>query len=107
MQSCFISRCSTARGAWWMTASSPGAANNLCWVNVSRGGLVNNAALLRGLSSGALRGAALDVIDGEPSPPPDILAHPAVVVTPHVAFLSAASLAELRRRAAEDVVCAC
>ena len=73
-------------------------------VNVSRGGLVNNAALLRGLSSGALRGAALDVIDGEPSPPPDILAHPAVVVTPHVAFLSAASLAELRRRAAEEVV---
>ena len=73
-------------------------------VNVSRGGLVDNAALLRGLASGALRGAALDVIDGEPSPPPDILAHPAVVVTPHVAFLSAASLVELRRRAAEDVV---
>ena len=73
-------------------------------VNVSRGGLVDNAALLRGLASGALRGAALDVIDGEPSPPPDILAHPAVVATPHVAFLSAASLVELRRRAAEDVV---
>ena len=73
-------------------------------VNVSRGGLVDNAALLRGLASGALRGAALDVIDGEPAPQPDILAHPAVIATPHVAFLSAASLVELRRRAAEDVV---
>ena len=73
-------------------------------VNVSRGGLVNNAALLHGLASGALRGAALDVIDGEPSPPPDVLAHPAVIATPHVAFLSTASLVELRRRAAEEVV---
>ena len=73
-------------------------------VNVSRGGLVDNAALLRGLASGALRGAALDVIEGEPSPPPEILEHPAVTATPHVAFLSAASLLELRRRAAEEVV---
>ena len=73
-------------------------------VNVSRGGLVDNAALLRGLASGALRGAALDVIEGEPAPPPDILAHPAVIATPHVAFLSTASLVELRRRAAEEVV---
>ncbi len=73
-------------------------------VNVSRGGLVANDALLRGLDSGALSGAALDVIDGEPSPPPEILAHPAVIATPHIAFLSAASLVELRRRACEDVV---
>jgi D-3-phosphoglycerate dehydrogenase len=73
-------------------------------VNVSRGGLVDNAALLRGLEAGALRGAALDVIDGEPSPPPGILAHPGVIATPHVAFLSAASLVELRRRTSEEVV---
>jgi len=73
-------------------------------VNVSRDGLVNNAALLRGLERGALRGAALDVIAGEPSPPPEILAHRAVIATPHVAFLSAASLVELRRRASEEVV---
>jgi len=73
-------------------------------VNVSRGGLVDNAALLRGLQAGALRGAALDVIAGEPSPPPEILAHLGVIATPHVAFLSAASLVELRRRASEEVV---
>ena len=73
-------------------------------VNVSRGGLIDNAALLRGLQAGALRGAALDVIAGEPSPPPEILAHLGVIATPHVAFLSAASLVELRRRASEEVV---
>ena len=73
-------------------------------VNVSRGGLVDNAALLRGLGSGRLSGAALDVIEGEPAPPADILSHPAVIATPHVAFLSDVSLIELRRRAAEEVV---
>ena len=73
-------------------------------VNVSRGGLVDNDALVRGLDSGRLSGAGLDVIQGEPSPPAEILSHPAVIATPHVAFLSDASLIELRRRAAEEVV---
>ena len=73
-------------------------------VNVSRGGLVDNDALLRGLGSGRLSGAALDVIEGEPSPPAEILSHPAVIATPHVAFLSDVSLIELRRRASEEVV---
>ena len=73
-------------------------------VNVSRGGLVDNAALLRGLANGALRGAALDVIDGEPSPPSELLPPPAGMAPPHVAFLSVASLIELRRRASEEVV---
>ncbi|MNZ13488.1 Glycerate dehydrogenase [compost metagenome] len=73
-------------------------------INVSRGGLVDNAALLRGLDSGKLCGAALDVVDGEPQPPQAVLAHPQVIVTPHVAFLSNASLIELRRRACEEVV---
>ena len=73
-------------------------------VNVSRGGLVDNDALLRGLDTGALSGAALDVIDGEPSPPAEILSHPAVIATPHIAFLSTASLVELRSRACEEVV---
>ncbi|WP_428391021.1 NAD(P)-dependent oxidoreductase [Lichenicoccus sp.] len=73
-------------------------------VNVSRGGLVDNDALLRGLGSGMLSGAGLDVIEGEPSPPAGILSHPAVIATPHVAFLSDVSLIELRRRASEEVV---
>ena len=73
-------------------------------INVSRGGLVDNGALVRGLDSGRLSGAALDVIDGEPSPPAEILSHPGVIATPHVAFLSVASVKELRRRASEEIV---
>jgi D-3-phosphoglycerate dehydrogenase / 2-oxoglutarate reductase len=73
-------------------------------VNVSRGGLVDNEALIRALDSGLLSGAALDVVEGEPTPPKSIVGRPDIVVTPHVAFSSAASLEELRRRCAEDVV---
>jgi D-3-phosphoglycerate dehydrogenase len=73
-------------------------------VNVSRGALVDNDALLAALDKGLVRGAALDVIDGEPSPPAALLNHPRVVVTPHVAYASDASMEELRRRACEEVV---
>lgn len=73
-------------------------------INVSRGGLIDNAALLRALINDKLSGAALDVIEDEPHPPKDILTHPRVIVTPHIAFLSTASLLELRKRTCEEVV---
>jgi D-3-phosphoglycerate dehydrogenase len=73
-------------------------------INVSRGGLVDNDALIRALDRGLLRGAALDVIEGEPSPPSAMVGRADVVVTPHIAFSSDASLEELRRRCTEDVM---
>jgi D-3-phosphoglycerate dehydrogenase len=73
-------------------------------INVSRGPIVDNHALARALDSGRLAGAALDVVEGEPQPPPALVARAEVIVTPHIGFSSGASLAELRRRAAEEVV---
>ncbi|WP_333605229.1 NAD(P)-dependent oxidoreductase [Novosphingobium sp.] len=73
-------------------------------VNVSRGPLIDNEALLNALGEGRIRGAALDVIDGEPTPPLEILSHARVVATPHIAYASDASMEELRRRACEEVV---
>jgi D-3-phosphoglycerate dehydrogenase / 2-oxoglutarate reductase len=73
-------------------------------VNVSRGGLVDTDALAASLHAGHLGGAGLDVIESEPAVPAQLLAHPAVVITPHIAFSSDASLVELRRSAAEEVV---
>ncbi len=73
-------------------------------INVSRGGLIDNKALLDALDRGHLGGAALDVVDGEPHPPQAVIGHPKVIATPHVAFSSGASIIELRRRAAEEVV---
>ncbi len=73
-------------------------------VNVSRGGLIDNDALIRALDRKLIAGAALDVVEGEPAPPPSLVGRLDVIVTPHVAFLSPLSLLDLRRRSAEEVV---
>ena len=73
-------------------------------VNVSRGGLVDNDALVHALEHGLLSGAALDVIEGEPAPPLSVIGRADVIATPHIGFLSDASVAEVRRRSCEDVV---
>jgi D-3-phosphoglycerate dehydrogenase len=73
-------------------------------INVSRGGVVDTQALIEALQSGQLSAAGLDVLETEPAVPDALLAQPGAMVTPHVAFSSDASLLELRRRAAEEVV---
>ena len=73
-------------------------------INVSRGPVVDNDALIAALEARHLAGAGLDVVEGEPSPPAALVARADVIATPHVAFSSDASLAELRRRGAEEVV---
>ena len=54
-------------------------------VNISRGPIVSTEALVASLTAGRLRGAGLDVVEGEPLPPE----HPLwqfsnVIITPHV-----------------------
>ncbi|MEC3947869.1 C-terminal binding protein [Sphingobium sp. HWE2-09] len=73
-------------------------------VNVSRGPLIDTQALIAALETGKLSGAGLDVVEGEPEPPRALVERPDVIVTPHIAFSSGASLDELRRRSAEEVV---
>jgi D-3-phosphoglycerate dehydrogenase len=76
-------------------------------VNTARGGLVDTAALRRALDADRIGGAALDVTDPEPPEPGDpLLRDSRVIVTPHAAFYSEESLAELKRRAAEGLVAA-
>jgi len=73
-------------------------------VNVSRGAVIDTAALIESLQSGHLGGAALDVLENEPTVPPALLALPNVMITPHIAFTSDASLTELRTWASEEIV---
>ncbi len=73
-------------------------------VNCSRGALINEADLVNSLEKGHLGGAALDVLDLEPpSPSNPLLGIPTVIVTPHVAFRSIESIAELQETAAWNV----
>jgi D-3-phosphoglycerate dehydrogenase / 2-oxoglutarate reductase len=72
-------------------------------VNVSRGAVIDTRALVDALDSGQLAGAALDVLEDEPRVPPGLL-RPDVILTPHVAFSSDASLRDLRRKASEEVI---
>ncbi len=74
-------------------------------VNTARGELVDTAALRAALARGALGGFAADVLDVEPPRPDDpLLASEKVLLTPHVASLTAASYRALCRFTAENVV---
>lgn len=74
-------------------------------VNVSRAGLVDHDALLHRLDAGLLTGAALDVLPHEPPRPNDPVAqHPKVLLSPHAAYLSAASSRDYVIEQARNVV---
>ena len=75
-----------------------------CLINASRGAVVDEAALVSALQSGTLAGACLDVVENEtPSPDSPLLRLPQVLLTPHVAWYSEESQAELRRKVSDDV----
>jgi len=57
-------------------------------INAARGPVVDNAALKAALAAKALRGAVLDVWEGEPAPDPSLLAL-VDIATPHIAGYSA------------------
>lgn len=77
-------------------------------VNTCRGGVVDTQALVRAIRDGRMKSAALDVFEEEPLPPTsELLRLPSVVVTPHAAWYSQESEAELKRRAIENVVEVC
>lgn len=74
------------------------------FINTSRGGLVESAALADVLQSGHIAAAGIDVLPQEPPDPSDaLLRQENLIVTPHVAFYSEESLAELQTRTAQAV----
>lgn len=69
-------------GAAQIAAMKPSAV----LINVGRGQVIDEAALIDALESGAIRGAALDVVQQEPLPAPHrFYSLPNVVLSPHTA----------------------
>lgn len=58
----------------------PGA----CLINCARGGVVNEEALIKGLDSGRIAFAGLDVFEEEPPLNNRLLVHPRVSLSPHI-----------------------
>ena len=74
-------------------------------VNTCRGGLIDEDAVAAALRAGRLAGAALDVFETEPLPAASPLRSlPNVLLSPHAAWYSPASLAALPVQAAQQVV---
>ena len=73
-------------------------------VNTSRGAVVDESALEHALDEGAIAGAALDVLEEEPiSKYNTLIGRDNVVLTPHCAFYSVASLLDLQILTARGV----
>jgi glyoxylate/hydroxypyruvate/2-ketogluconate reductase len=75
-------------------------------VNNARGGIVDDAALVRALREGTIRGAALDVYEGEPKLNPGFLSLENAVLAPHVASSTEATRAAMAMTAAKNLVAA-
>ena len=71
-------------------------------INAARGGIINEADLLASLKAGHVRGAAIDVYESEPptsAVTKELIAHPAVVCTPHLG----ASTEEAQKKVAREI----
>ncbi len=78
--------------------------NHAILINTSRGGLIDTHALAAALDAGEIGHAGIDVFESEPME----AGHPLrtcknALLTPHIAYYSAASIVRLQRFAAEDV----
>lgn len=74
-------------------------------INTARGPIIETDALIEGLKSKKIAGAALDVVEFEPIPADhELLTFDNVYITPHSAFYSEEALEELRTKATQNVV---
>ena len=75
-------------------------------INSARGPLVNETAILDGLQTGHLGGAALDVLTEEPPAvdhPLLTLDHPNLLITPHIAWAAQSGLFNLARGVSDNL----
>ena len=73
-------------------------------INTSRGPVIDEEALVAALRNNQIAGAALDVVEKEPiRPDHPLLSMDQVILTPHIAWYSEESAAEMRTKAAMGI----
>ena len=78
--------------------------NNAIIVNTARGGLINDADLAEALNTGAIAGAALDVLSTEPPDASDpLLSARNAFITPHIAWATVEARSRLMECAAANL----
>jgi (S)-sulfolactate dehydrogenase len=76
-------------------------------VNTARGGIIDDVALAAALKGGHLGGAAIDVFANEPLPASELFANcPNLILTPHIAGVSAQANVRVSSMIAEAVIAA-
>jgi D-3-phosphoglycerate dehydrogenase len=73
-------------------------------INAARGGIIDEKALLKALNNGDIAGAALDVYENEPLLDWELVKHPHVVATPHIASSTEEAQARVGVMTADKVI---
>ena len=73
-------------------------------INTARGGVFDEDAILEGLNSGVIGGAALDVFVGEPTPRIEILTHPKISLSPHIGGSTAEAQENVGKELAQLII---
>ncbi len=73
-------------------------------VNIGRGTVLDTHALIDALHEGRIAGAALDVVEGEPEIPAELLAVPRLLLTPHMAGRTADAISAMVDLAVSNLV---